>query len=95
MPRFGDRRVDVVLDVRTKLEYWLGHLPGAVQIPVTELERRLGDHPEIRKDASILVYCASGARSAQAVDVMRRMGYRRVVDGGGIATARAGFTPDR
>lgn len=91
MPRFRKRPVDHVLDVRTKLEYWLGHLPGAVQIPVAELEEQLPRREEIRKDQAILVYCASGARSAQAVEVMRRMGYKRVTDGGGIGAARGEF----
>jgi phage shock protein E len=91
MPRFNQQPVDVVLDVRTKLEYWLGHLPGATQIAVDDLEAKLPTHPEIAKDARILVYCQSGARSAAAKQILGRLGYRRVVDGGGIATAHAGF----
>ena len=91
MPKFRNTQVDVVIDVRSHIEYWFGHLPGAKCIPVGSLERALGTHPEIAPDASILVYCASGVRSASAADTLRRLGFRRVVDGGGYAEARRNF----
>lgn len=94
MPRFRNRPVDVVLDVRTRLEYWMGHLPGAVQIAVDDLEETLPRREDIRPDQEILVYCASGARSAHAATILARLGYRRVTDAGGLADARAGFTAD-
>lgn len=91
MPKFRSKKVDVVIDVRSHLEYWLGHLPGAKCIPVGSLPRAIGEHPEITPDSSILVYCASGARSASAAGVLKGMGFRRVMDGGGYAEARAHF----
>lgn len=94
MPTFRNRPVDVVIDVRTRLEYWLGHLPGAIQIAVDDLDGQLPTRAEIQPDHRILVYCASGARSAQAAGLMRRLGYRHVVDGGGLAAARAEFAAD-
>ncbi|HEY0995140.1 MAG TPA: rhodanese-like domain-containing protein [Gemmatimonadaceae bacterium] len=92
MPYFRNRPVDIVLDVRTKLEYWMGHLPGAIQIPVDALEEQLPRREDIGTGKAILVYCASGARSAQAAAIMKRMGYKRVTDAGGIAAARAEFS---
>jgi rhodanese-related sulfurtransferase len=94
VPRFRNRPVDIVLDVRTKLEYWMGHLPGAIQIPVDALEEQLPRREDIGTGQAILVYCASGARSAQAVAIMKRLGYTRVTDGGGIAAARAKFSAE-
>lgn len=91
MPTFRNTRVDVVIDVRSHLEYWLGHLPGAKCIPVGSIERAIGEHPEITPDSRILVYCASGARSASAAGALKQMGFRRVVDGGGYVEARAHF----
>jgi rhodanese-related sulfurtransferase len=91
MPTFRNTRVDVVIDVRSHLEYWLGHLPGAKCIPVGSIERAIGEHPEITPDSRILVYCASGARSASAAGALEQMGFRRVVDGGSYAEARAHF----
>ena len=49
------RQGDVVLlDVRPEVEYQTGHLPGAVSIPIDELERRLSDLPP---DKTIVAYC--------------------------------------
>ena len=91
MAKFRNKTVDVVIDVRSHLEYWLGHLPGARCIPVGSIEHAIAEHPEITRDSNILVYCASGARSASAASTLRGMGYRRVVDGGGYADARQQF----
>ncbi|HEX4934041.1 MAG TPA: rhodanese-like domain-containing protein [Gemmatimonadaceae bacterium] len=91
MAKYRNKKVDVVIDVRSHLEYWFGHLPGAKCIPVGSIDRAMAEHPEITADSSILVYCASGARSASAASALRGMGYRRVVDGGGYADARRHF----
>ena len=55
-----------ILDVRTKEEYDKGHIQGAKLIPVGVLSSRIGEL-EKYKDKPILVYCASGGRSPQAV----------------------------
>jgi rhodanese-related sulfurtransferase len=91
MPRFRNLPVDAVVDVRSKLEFWLGHLPGAVCIPVDQLPHGLGDLPGVTTTSRILVYCASGARSAAAASALRAAGYQRVTDGGGIADAKREF----
>jgi rhodanese-related sulfurtransferase len=91
MPRFRQKPVDLVVDVRSKLEYWLGHLPGAVCIPVQELAERIAAQPGVTKSSRILVYCASGARSAQAAQLLRQLGYAKVTDAGGIGEARPQF----
>jgi phage shock protein E len=91
MPRFQNLPIDLVVDVRSRLEFFLGHLDGAVNIPVDELPEGLQGHPGIRPDSRILVYCASGARSAAATSVLRAAGYVRVTDAGGIQAARADY----
>jgi phage shock protein E len=93
MPAFNNRPVDVVLDVRSKLEFFLGHLDGAENIPVDRLPSALEGRTDITTTSRILVYCASGARSAQAAAMLKRAGYGRVVDGGGLAAARAAYQP--
>ena len=70
-----------IVDVRSVAEYQGGAYPGAVNIPVQELERRLG---EIPKDKPIVVYCASGGRSAAAERLLRAHGFGDVVNGGGL-----------
>ncbi len=90
----GGRRVSVdvvrqmieagatVLDVRTPAEYQAGAYPGALNIPVQELDRRLGEVP---KGRPIVVYCASGMRSASAERLLRARGFADVVNGGGLS----------
>ena len=93
MPSFQKKPVDFVIDVRSHIEYWLGHLGGAECIPVHKIAETVPARAEIRPDSRILVYCASGARSATAAATLKSRGYRRVIDGGGIAQARDAFVP--
>ncbi len=67
----------VLLDVRTPAEYAEGHLPGAINIPHTELASRLAELSASR-DRDIVVYCRSGNRSEQALGVLREAGFSRV-----------------
>lgn len=63
----------ILLDVRTREEFASGHLAGAVNVPVGELPARA---PELAPAASgIVVYCRSGARSAAAAELLRRLGH--------------------
>src|SRR5581483_1190003 len=72
----------VVLDVRPGEEYRAGHIPGAVSIPVDELETRLGELPE---GVEVVAYCRGPycVFARDAVAFLRRRGRsaRRLVDG--------------
>lgn len=59
----------VLLDVRGPLEYQRRHLPGAVLLPLPELAARAAEVP---RQGPVVVYCQSGVRSAQAVELLRR-----------------------
>ena len=73
----------VVLDVRTPEEYRQVRIKGAKLLPLDEIGSRAErELPE--KDTPILVYCHSGARAANAVKILTRMGYTDVVSFGGI-----------
>lgn len=77
-----------VLDVRTPEEYDEGHVPGAVLIPLAELAVRLAEVPA---GDPLYVICRSGARSAQAVEMLRGGGTDSVnVAGGTLAWIEAG-----
>jgi rhodanese-related sulfurtransferase len=65
----------VVLDVRTVAEYEEGHISGALNIPVQELEERLS---ELDSSVEYLVYCRTGNRSSVAVQVLMAGGFDRV-----------------
>jgi rhodanese-related sulfurtransferase len=71
-----------VLDVRPEDEFALGHLPGAVNIPLGKLEDRLG---ELRPDREVIAYCRGPycVLSFEAVAALRARGYlvRRLEDG--------------
>ncbi len=71
-----------VLDVRPEDEFALGHLPGAVNIPASELERRLGELPANRE---VVAYCRGPycVLSFEAVAALRARSYnaRRLEDG--------------
>ena len=73
----------VLLDVRTREEYAQGHIPGSVNVPLSELAAV--DETISAKDTPLYVYCLSGGRSARAAAQLSGMGYASVVNMGGIA----------
>ena len=73
----------IILDVRTVQEYESGHIPGAICIPnETISDAEIPQLPD--KDQLILVYCRSGNRSKQAAAKLARLGYKNIVEIGGI-----------
>jgi rhodanese-related sulfurtransferase len=78
-----------VLDVRRPDEWDMYHVPNTVQIPLDELQNRLGELP---KDQEIVVICHSGNRSRQAQAILSQAGFNAVsVTGGMIAWNQAGY----
>lgn len=64
----------ILLDVRDKEEFDAGHLPNAVHISRGLLEFKVGGMLTDR-NADIVLYCRTGARSALATHVLNQMGY--------------------
>lgn len=91
-PTWRGKPLDAVIDVRSKLEFWLGHLQGATCISVDIIGDELSNRPDVGRDAAILLYCASGARSAAAAAELNRRGYTNVIDGGGMASAATKYS---
>ena len=73
----------VLLDVRTPPEYREGHIPGSQNVPLQQLDKV--EEVTENKDTVLYVYCRSGARSRQAVSLLKHMGYTNVHNIGGIA----------
>jgi phage shock protein E len=73
----AEGKFPIVLDVRTDLEYNLGHYPESVHIPTAklaeEVETKLPD-----KTKSVLIYCNTGQRSRYAADLLKKKGYEEV-----------------
>jgi rhodanese-related sulfurtransferase len=67
-----------ILDVRSEGEFAAGHVPGAVNIPVTKLPSHLDDVPGGAGDELIL-YCGHGPRAYMAATALRYGGRKRIV----------------
>jgi rhodanese-related sulfurtransferase len=72
----------ILIDVRTTEEYAQGHIDGAKNIPVQNLDTRMSELP---KDKAIVVYCRSGARSSRAMRMLKEKGFTQVYDLGGMS----------
>jgi len=67
-----------LVDVRSPGEFAGGHLPGAVNIPVDQIGARFA---EIGPPGTpVVLYCASGMRSARAASVLKGKGFAQVAD---------------
>jgi phage shock protein E len=81
-PAQGDQ--PLLLDVRSAGEFASGYLEGAVNLPLDQLQPGIGQlAPDL--DRELVLYCASGARSAFGCAVLQQMGYTRATNGGGIS----------
>jgi NADPH-dependent 2,4-dienoyl-CoA reductase/sulfur reductase-like enzyme/rhodanese-related sulfurtransferase len=78
----------LLLDVRSRGEFASGHLPGAVNIPHTELREHLDEVREMVGDRAVVVICASGLRSYFAHRVLRIAGLDATSLSGGLTTYR-------
>ena len=80
----------VLVDVRTDPEVARGIIAGACHIPLNQLPARYG---ELDMQATVVVYCQSGGRSAQACAWLAQQGFSRVhnLQGGVLAWARSGL----
>ena len=64
-----------IIDVRDKNEYDQGHIPCAINIPVTNFALQSG---VLEKDKRIIVYCNSGSRSYNAYRKLQKMAYPNI-----------------
>jgi hydroxyacylglutathione hydrolase len=79
-----------ILDVRKRSEYEEGSIEGAVNIPHTRLLEKIR---EIPRDTQIVVYCATGSRSAVASALLQRYGFNVIYAEGDIyELAESGYT---
>jgi len=70
-----------LLDVREPHEWHVGHVEGAVHIPMRMLDARQGELPG---DRPIVAVCRSGARSGRVAEALRQAGYDAVNLAGGL-----------
>ncbi len=70
-----------IIDVRSNMEFENGHIMGAINIPLDEVEERIDEFKGIEGD--IVLCCLSGGRSGSATDFLQRLGLTNVHNGGG------------
>jgi rhodanese-related sulfurtransferase len=91
-----NREDALVIDVRDTGEYGAGHALGAKNVPLAQIESGAGDVSK-KKDATLIVYCETGDRSAKASAALKKQGYTKVValSGGLTAWKQAGLPVER
>ena len=88
--RLWQAKEAILIDVRTPAEYREGHIPGVANIPLDELEKRLG---EIPKDKKVVLICRTGNRSAQGARFLRSKGFDNVFNStGGMSSWKGPVT---
>ena len=71
----------VLVDVREADEFRAGHIPGAINAPLSAIEQ-----VTFPKDKPLFIYCLRGTRSRRAVNRLKRMGYQNAKSIGGIVS---------
>ena len=96
MKRLNAGQAPILVDVRTPEEYRNGHVPGAINIPVQELDRRLAELSGYR-DTELVLYCESGMRAGYAERMLQQQGFTQIrsLDGDMAAWRRAGLPAER
>ncbi len=69
-------KIPLLIDVRQPQEYREGHIPGALLVPLGQLEY---GHPSFSKEQTMVTYCRSGKRSMTAAFILCKMGYSQVM----------------
>lgn len=71
-----------IVDVRTPEEFNSGHVSGAINIPLDQVQQRISEFQQMQKP--IEMYCRSGNRSGMAVSILKQNGITEVSNGGGL-----------
>jgi len=72
-----------LVDVRTPAEFAAGHIAGAINIPVQQLDARMSELQP--KDSAVVLYCRSGHRSGNASRMLKNAGFTAVRDLGAMS----------
>lgn len=83
-----------LLDVRYDDEFAAGHVPGAIHVELSKLERALAaDGRALDRERPVVTYCGSGSRAGIAASLLRRAGFEdvRAIPGSMTAWKNAGY----
>lgn len=76
-----------IIDVRESFEFLLGHIPGSINMPLSNF-----DFESLNKNEEHYLLCATGARSVEAAKVLAQYGYKIVNVMGGTSAYRGPLT---
>ena len=96
MDRLTSERMPPLIDVRTPEEYRAGHIPGALNIPIQELQQRFTELSAYR-DREVVLYCETGGRASYGGRWLESQGFEelRLLDGHMRAWRAAGLPTER
>jgi phage shock protein E len=66
----------LLVDVRTKAEFDAGHIDGAINIPVEDIQSDAASFSSLDKARPIVVYCRRGVRAGAASQILCAAGYK-------------------
>jgi phage shock protein E len=78
---------DVVIDVRTPQEFASGHIAGALNIDYAVIGQEIS-RAGVAKDDKVILYCRSGNRSGVAQETLKKLGFSKAENYGGLEEAR-------
>ncbi len=70
----------LIIDVREPIEYKMGHVDGALNIPLSKI-RSDTSLSSVAKDTEVIVYCRTGHRSTIAIRHWTKMGFTNLING--------------
>jgi rhodanese-related sulfurtransferase len=92
--RLKTEQAPLVVDVRKPWEFNIAHIPGAINIPVTELEQHVA---ELRNANGVLIYCINGSRTREAEPILLNAGISPLyyLEGAFYAWIRSGLEVEK
>ncbi len=94
--RMTGEQAPPLIDIRTPAEYRSGHIPGAINIPLQDFQRRFAELDTFR-DREVVLYCETGGRTSYGGRWLEAQGFEelRVLDGHMEAWRGAGLPTER
>lgn len=73
--------MDRIIDVREPLKFKLGHVKGAINIPLSKLNAGAEKLQNVPKDTEVIFYSLSSSRTNIAINILKDLGYTNLVNG--------------